>query len=156
VVIAPRADTANREKSHTTPAGTRHAEREPMRAAVACLLLSACVGARPAVIPKLSELPGDPEKRAAVLDQSHAQPGPEQRPVSKKARKVETYAATAAAVVGWLFSTTENVALGGAGIFEEVPSRPRPERKADDDDEASPTQPVETGDAVLVPWIRLK
>ncbi len=48
---------------------------------------------RPAVIPKLSELPSDPERRNAVLDSAHAEPGPENRPVSKKARKVETAAA---------------------------------------------------------------
>jgi hypothetical protein len=132
----------------------RRAERRSMRAAV-FLLLAACAGARPAVIPKLSHLPTDPDKRDAVLDQSHAEPGPEQRPASPKARKAETYAATAAAVVGWLFSDSENVTLGSASIFEEAPAKPQPKPAEKDDDPETPT-PVEIGDEKLVPWIKLQ
>ena len=126
-----------------------------MRAAV-FFLLAACAGARPAVIPKLSHLPTDPEKRDAVLDQSHAEPGPEQQPASPKARKVETYAATAAAIAGWLLSDSENVTLGGASIIEEVPTKPQPKRANDKPDDTETPTPVEIGDEKLVPWIRLQ
>ncbi|HEX5063311.1 MAG TPA: hypothetical protein VFV99_28235, partial [Kofleriaceae bacterium] len=74
---------------------------------------------RPAVIPKLSELPTERERRNAILDSSHAEPGPENRPTSKKARKAEAAAATAAAVIGVLFSNHANVTLGGAATIDE-------------------------------------
>jgi hypothetical protein len=126
----------------------------------------ACAGPmRPAVIPKLSELPADPEKRNAVLDSAHAQPGPENRPVSKKARKAETAAATAAAVIGVLLSKSANVTLGVAApvdenlLFEDVPKR-KDKRAAKDgegdrdgDKDAPAEPPVESG--TLVPWVRL-
>src|SRR6476620_4715386 len=84
------------------------------------LFCAACAGSmRPAVIPKLSELPVEPERRNGILDSAHAEPGPENRPASKKARKAETYAATAAALLGHMFSKTENVTLGGAAAIDE-------------------------------------
>jgi hypothetical protein len=109
---------------------------------------------RPAVIPKLSELPSEPERRNLVLDSAHAEPGPEQQPKSKKARKVESAAATAAAVIGVLMSNHENVTLGGGGTFDEndiVHPEPEQPKKA-----AAPAEPVEKSDEPLVPWVQLK
>ncbi len=123
-----------------------------MRAAV-LLLLAACTGSiRPAVIPKLSELPivEDPGRSKAVLDSAHAEPGPEQQPKSKGARKVETAAATAAAWIGILLSDHENVTLGGSATFDEnvIIEKP-PEKKA----KPAPPPP---SDEPLVPWVQLK
>ncbi|HEY5927976.1 MAG TPA: hypothetical protein VIV11_40095 [Kofleriaceae bacterium] len=113
------------------------------------------------MIPKLSELPvvEDPARAKGVLDSAHAQPGPEQQPVSKKARKAETAAATAAAVLGVLLSDHANVTLGGAAAIDEnLLFEDRPERKQDGDGEQKKTEPppLEPGDEALLPWIRLK
>jgi hypothetical protein len=115
---------------------------------------------RPAVIPKLSELPAEREQRNGILDQSHAEPGPEQQPVSKKMRKVETAAATAAAVIGVLFSRHSNVTLGSAATIDENAlferkRKDRPNGATDGETEdPAPAEPtVDTG--TLVPWVRL-
>ena len=105
---------------------------------------------RPAVIPKLSELPAEPERRNAVLDSAHALPGPEQQPVSKKARKVETAAATAAAWLGVLLSDHANVTLGVSTTFDENQLvAPAPAQKPKPAPEPLPR------DQPLVPWIPL-
>ena len=133
-----------------------------MRAAV-LVLVTGCFSSSmmPAVTPKLSELPvvEDPARAKGVLDSAHAQPGPEQQPVSKKARKVETAAATAAAVIGTLFSKSANVTLGASSsidenaLFEDTPKR-KSKQKADDKTETAP--PIEPSDEALVPWVKLK
>ena len=76
-----------------------------------CLLLvGGCFGkldanGRPSVIPKLSELPTEAEKRDAILDQSGNTTGPENgKGLTKKQRKVVTTAAFAAAIIGSMFS----------------------------------------------------
>ena len=129
-----------------------------MRVVAVLILLAACAGSRPAVIPKLSELPADPERRDAVLDSAHTEPTPEQRPTSKKARKAETYAATAAAVIGWFMSDSENVTLGGSIDIDESGLVPQdqPKKKRENEEEKTAAPPVEKSDEPLVPWIRLK
>ncbi len=141
-----------------------------MRAPLAVVLLGGCFGSsvaggssgssRPAVMPMLSELPSDPAKRDAVLDQSNAAAGPEQRKgMTRKERKVETAAATAAALIGGMFSSTQSVTLGSATVFDEdqlvAPSAQRP---APGPGEARPTPADDAGpsNADLVPWIKLK
>ena len=122
--------------------------------AVVLVLLTGCFSSamRPAVIPKLSELPAEPERRNAVLDSAHAEPGPEQKPKSKSAQKVETEAATAAAWIGILMSDHENVTLGGQASFDENQLvDPQPEQKKQ---ETAP--PPAKSDEPLVPWVRLK
>ncbi len=136
------------------------------------LLCAACGGSmRPAVIPKLSELPVEPERRNGILDSAHAEPGPENQPVSKKARKAETMAATAAAIIGTMFSKTENVTLGGASVidenllFDDEPKRKQPagqgEKPAGQGEKpAEPAAPGAPRDderepGALVPWVRL-
>lgn len=137
--------------------GTRCAARAAVRASIVVILCAACAGPmRPAVIPKLSELPVEPERRNAVLDSSHAQPGPENRPVSKRARQAETAAATAAAIIGSMFSKTKNVTLGTASMFDEnrlFEDPPKREERAAEGSTASEPE-VETG--ALVPWVQLK
>src|SRR5882672_8893068 len=107
-------------------AGTTSACARGMRALLALVLLGGCFGGgssgatRPAVMPLLSELPIEPTKRDAVLEQSAATAGPEQRQgMTAKERKAETAAATAAAIIGSMFSTTTNVTLGTASQFDE-------------------------------------
>jgi hypothetical protein len=130
-----------------------------MRSAAALVLLAACVGgsARPGVTPNLTELPADPGRRDAILDSSTQRAGAEHRRTSTpKERKVETTAATAAAVLGWLLSDHQNTILGVAGAFDEgllvddgAPTRPASDAKA------PPDAPPADSEA-LVPWVRLE
>jgi hypothetical protein len=137
-----------------------------MRPYALILLLGGCLAAgaggggnaRPGVMPMLSELPGDAEKRDTILDQSGQTAGPEHRKgMTKKERKAETMAATAAAILGSAFSKTQNVTLGGATTFgggEARPATPKPAAH-DQDTEAAPPATTDDGEP-LVPWIRLK
>jgi len=132
-----------------------------MQRVVALVLVAGCIGgttgggsggSRPGVMPMLSELPTDPGKRDAILDQSGQTPGPELRKgQTKKERRVETAAAGIAAIIGSMFSTTQNVTLGTATTFDEnqivSPSRPQPKP-------ASGAAP-DVREPVLVPWIKL-
>jgi hypothetical protein len=143
-----------------------------MRALLALVLLGGCFSTgsstgsgstRPGVMPMLSELPSDPARRDAILDSSGTVAGPEQRKgMTVKERKAETAASTAAAILGGLFSKTQNVTLGTATVFDEgalaplpVPSPPlgsigRP------DDPAKPPAPVDASNQDLIPWIKLR
>jgi len=156
--------------------GMRRAWAASMRSVLVLLVAGGCIGGsldsgmRPAVIPKLSELPADSGKRDAVLDSANVTTGPEQgsssssssssRALTKKERRAVTTAAFGAAVLGWLFSDTENVTLGGAVSIDEnelfVPSTPA----ATKDPEARPADgvPPEAPPAPqdLVPWVKLK
>ena len=143
-----------------------------MRHVLVLLLFAGCfagvlgANSRPAVTPKLSELPGDPGKRDAILDQANDTHGPEgRRTASKKQLKAETAAAFAAAIVGQAFSKTQNVTLGtGTAIdenhlFEKANRTRRPGGAPDGSGSGSgsaapPESPVETGQ--LLPWIKLK
>lgn len=142
-----------------------------MRAILVVVLLGGCSaantggsgGARPGVMPLLSELPGDPEKRNAILDGSTQTAGPEQRKgMNNKERKAETAAATAAAILGSMFSKTKNVTLGTAGTFDEnaivaPPTMPRsPSPTKDEPNGAGEVDGEEPEAEQLVPWIKLK
>jgi len=164
----------------TANAGTRSACRSIMRALVALVLLGGCFGSatgsggggtRPGVMPMLSELPTDPTKRDAILDQSAQAAGPEQRKgMTSKERKAETAAATAAAILGSIFSKSKSVTIGTASQFDEnqliapeaVPRiAPRTgDDKADDatrpDADPALEPPPGPSNNDLIPWIRLK
>lgn len=152
-----------------------------MRTVLAVVLLAGCFSAdcfsagcfragsgtgsgstRPGVMPMLSELPADPARRDAILDSSATVAGPEQRKgMTAKERKAETAAATAAAILGSLFSKTENVTLGTATVFDEsalapLPA-PRPRGSSDHpDDPANPPAPGDPSNKELIPWIKLR
>ena len=155
--------------------GTRSACTQAMRALVAFVLLGGCFGvgsngaSRPGVLPMLSELPADSTKRDAVLDSANTTAGPEHRKgMTTKERKAETIAATAAAILGEMFSSTKSVTLGTATQFEEnqpiaphamPPPRPSSSTEQADDaakPDAPPTNDVGTPNADLIPWIKLK
>jgi hypothetical protein len=136
-----------------------------MRSVALVLLCSGCLSSftgsddgktRPGVMPMLSELPGDATKRDAILDQAAQTPGPELRKgQTKKEKKVETAAATTAAIIGNLFSKTKNVSIGQVTMFDEneilSPTAPQPARKPD----APAPAPIETPAGTLVPWVKL-
>src|SRR5262249_54778258 len=118
---------------------------------------------RPGVMPMLSELPADPAKRDAILDSSSTVAGPEQRKgMTVKERKAETTAATAAAIIGSMFSKTQNVTIGTATMFDESalaprPVPPRPLGSTDHpDDPANPPAPDDPSNKDLIPWIKLR
>jgi hypothetical protein len=155
-----------------------------MRALVAAVLLGGCFASassgttRPGVMPMLSELPRDPTKRDTVLDSANTTAGPEQRQgMTSKERKAETAAATAAAILGGMFSKTKSVTIGTASQFDEnelaaphlVPllqesssnktdgnktDRKKPDGAAKPD--VPPANDPGTSNEDLIPWIKLK
>lgn len=112
---------------------------------------------RPGVMPMLSELPGDAQKRDAILDQSAQTPGPEMRKgQTKKEKKAETAAATAAAIIGSAFSSTQNVTIGQATMFDENEIvHPTPAQPPGKKPEGEPSPPGTGQSGVLVPWVKL-
>lgn len=130
----------------------RRVRARSMRA-LALLVMTGCLGGqldanlRPAVQPKLSELPVESQKRDAVLNQAYTTPGPEtpRQQLSPKWRKIETGAAFIAAFLGAAASKTSNVTLGFALTLDpEDTPRPTP---------PPPAEPVES--TKLVPWVPL-
>ena len=138
-----------------------------MRAVIAFLMLSGCAGSgtgagstRPGVMPMLSELPGDPVKRDAVLDSAATTAGPEQRKgMTVQERKAETAASTAAAILGGMFSKTQNTTLGSAGSFDENAISPSPTLPPPlplpTDTPANPPPAADDAQKDLVPWVKL-
>jgi hypothetical protein len=138
-----------------------------MRAILFVVLLGGCFGAkggggggsRPGVMPMLSELPGDAEKRNAILDSSNHTAGPEHRKgMTKKERKAETGAATAAAIIGSMFSNTQNVTLGTATTFDEnevVAPQPMQPPSPKQESSGSGADGREPEAKPVVPWIDL-
>jgi hypothetical protein len=126
-----------------------------MRAWLVVLVLGGCgANQRLAVVPKLSELPLETEKRDAILDQSQTVPGPEMRKnQTKKERHAETGAAVAAAVLGQIFSHTENAVLGVSTVIEvdTVVEPIHPTVLA-----PAPSGPPAVPPGQLLPWIRVQ
>jgi hypothetical protein len=151
----------------------RYARTVPRLLVLLVLVLAVfgCVGgvldgnSRPAVIPKLSELPSDPEKRDAVLDRSHETAGPEHRKgMTKKERKAETIAAFAAALVGEAFSSSHSVTLGTSSTVDEnqLFEKTRPARapgagsgSGSNAGSGATNEPAPDA-SQLTPWIKLK
>lgn len=144
-----------------------------MRALIILVLLGGCAGVgatggggtRPGVMPMLSELPGDSTKRDAVLDSANATATPEHRQgMTSKERKVETAAATAAAILGEMFSKTKSVTIGAASQLGDVPHavlQPHPSSAEPADGSTKPGAPPQdddpgTSNADLIPWIKVK
>lgn len=117
------------------------------------LCLAGCAGSsRPAVIPSMTEMPLEAEKRDHLLDSSVARPTAETRkPLTARERKAETAAATAAAVIGWLMSSSENTMLGvSMGVYDNhIVEQHRAKSKP-----AAPVAPTDKP-TVLIPWIDL-
>jgi hypothetical protein len=82
--------------------------------AVVLVLVAACGASAvtPALAPNIAAMPEDGDGRDHLVDSAMAQPTAEQQPVSKQARREETAAATAAAILGMMFSKDDNVIMG--------------------------------------------
>jgi hypothetical protein len=82
--------------------------------------------------------------------------------MTAKEHKTETAAATAAAILGGLFSKTQNVTLGTATVFDEsaltpLPVPPWPPGSTDHPDHPEkPRAPVDASNNDLIPWIKLR
>ena len=132
-----------------------------MRRFLVLVLLAGCVGGttRPAVMPRMTEQPSDPEKRNGVLDSANATPGPEQRKgFTPKMRKAETAAATAAAIIGEMFSSTENTMLGTSSAIDEnllIEEAPRRADKPAPSDTPGANGAKDYESSQLVPWVKL-
>ena len=137
-----------------------------MRYVICLVLVAGCFGSldangRPAVIPKLSAMPAEPEKRDAVLDQSTNTAGPENgKGLTKKQHRAVTAAAFAAAFIGSMFSKSANVTFGTAGTIDETGLiKKRKQAPAQQDGEGSgssaPPPPPDIDGTQLVPWIKL-
>jgi len=131
-----------------------------VRRLLVAVVMSGCAGnldsnMRPAVMNRLDALPGDAEKRDAILNQANTTTGPEtpRTPVAhKRERQAETGAAWVAAIIGSAFSKSENVTLGAQGTFDENaifedPTSAQPKRK--------PEPPEKVDAKTLVPWVQL-
>ena len=90
-------------------------------ALLALLSATACAGpVRPAASSTLSAVPDAPEEKAEHLENRTQRPTAESRQsLSETERKVETAAATAAAIIGIIFSESPNVVVGAEAPFDE-------------------------------------
>jgi hypothetical protein len=134
-----------------------------MTSAAICSVLfvtavSACAGGntRPTVLPRLDSLPDEHVSREQRLEGAAARPGPEtQKGKSSKWRQAETAAATAAAIVGSIFSTTKTVTVGISTSIDENtvldPERAKNGGKAKDDE----VEPETYDPNQLTPWVKL-
>lgn len=118
---------------------------------------SACAGhATPTTMARLDSLPGEHVAREQRLESTAARPGPETRKgKSARWRQAETAAATAAAIVGSIFSTTKTVTVGVSQPIDEnlivdPGHRERSRRKAEPKSEPETYDPNQ-----LTPWVRL-
>jgi hypothetical protein len=121
--------------------------------------LGACAGsATPTTMARLDSLPGEHVAREQRLESTSARPGPETtKGKSTRWRQAETVAATAAAVVGSLFSTTKTVTIGAAmSIDENELVDPSYGERGGGKAKKGTAEP-ETYDAgTLTPWVRLR
>ena len=133
-----------------------------MTSAAICSLLfvttvSACAGnTKPTVLPRLDSLPDEHVSREQRLEGAAARPGPEtQKGKSSKWRQAETAAATAAAIVGSIFSTTKTVTVGVSTSIDENtvldPQRAKDGGKAKDEE----VEPEKYDPNQLTPWVKL-
>ena len=122
-----------------------------MRSVLMVALLCGCfvIPNRPAVQPRLSELPTEREKQDAILDRAYSETTPEHLRSKPSAlqREVETVAATVAVLVAMGLSKSANVTFGYASEIEEAPTKKQP-RHVEPESNPDPTQ--------LVPWIQLR
>lgn len=112
---------------------------------------------KPALMPNLRELPSESERRNEYLESTKVRAPENRKPLTGKARQVETAAATAAAVLGMFFSKTSNVLMGAGMSFGGSATVRMPGQEDADgdgvDDDLPP--PDEVDAASLVPWVKL-
>ena len=119
--------------------------------------LPACAGnTKATVLPRIDSLPGEHVAREQRIESTSARPGPEHtKGKTRKWQQVETTAATAAAILGSIFSTTKTVTVGVSTSLDEnelvdpgYQDRARKgDKKAPEPETYDPTQ--------LTPWVDL-
>jgi hypothetical protein len=127
-----------------------------VRSLVLLPLFAACAGhATPTTMARLDSLPGEHVAREQRLESTEARPGPEsKKPKTREWRQAETAAATAAAIVGSIFSTTKTVTIGVSESFDE--NKILDPHAAEGVHESSDKEEPETYDPnQLTPWVRL-
>lgn len=111
----------------------------------------------PVAMPNLRSLPSESDRRNEYLESTKVRAPEHKKPLTGKARQIETAAATAAAVLGIFFSKSSNVLLGAGTTFGGSAAVRMPgERDADGDgadDDLPPPDEVDAGK--LVPWVKL-
>jgi hypothetical protein len=118
---------------------------------------------KPAVMRSMTEMTSDGDKQHEQMSGSLARPDADSRKsLSKRARQVETVAASVAALVGMFYSTSPNVLPGVETDFDESglgdPMQRQREQNAHrkhDADEAPPPPEGTLDPGQPVPWIRL-
>jgi len=128
-----------------------------VRSAILLAMLGACAGqATPTTMARLDSLPDEHVAREQRLESTEARPGPEtKKPKTKEWRQAETAAATAAAIVGSLFSTTKTVTIGVSQPFDENkildPHASEGVHESGTEDEPTTYDPNQ-----LTPWVQLR
>lgn len=119
--------------------------------------LPACAGnTKPTVLPRIDSLPGEHVAREQRIESTAARPGPEHRQgKTRKWQQAETTAATAAAILGSIFSTTKTVTVGVSTSIDENELvdpgyQDRARRKGDKTPEPETYDPTQ-----LTPWVDL-
>ena len=129
-----------------------------VRTLVLLTLLGGCAGhATPTTMARIDSLPDEHVAREQRLESTEARPGPEtQKGKSKDFVRAETAAATAAAIVGSIFSTTKTVTIGVSQPIDEneilqpgYRDNERPKKN-----EAAEQASYDAGQ--LTPWVKLK
>ena len=119
--------------------------------------LPACAGnTKPTVMPRIDSLPGEHVAREQRIESTEARPGPEHtKGKTRKWQQVETTAATAAAILGSIFSTTKTVTVGvSTSIDENEIVDPGYQGRGRRDDKKAP-EPETYDPSTLTPWVDL-
>jgi hypothetical protein len=128
-----------------------------VRSAILLAMLGGCAGqATPTTMARLDSLPAEHVAREQRLESTSARPGPEtKKPKTKEFRQAETVAATAAAIVGSIFSTTKTVTIGVSQPFDENKILD-PHAAEGVHESGAEDQPVTYDPNQLTPWVQLK
>jgi hypothetical protein len=102
------------------------------------------------VAPNVQQLPPD-HRQAEVMSNAAVRPGESKRPLSRNQKRAVTAAASAAAVLGWIFSKSDNTVVGiGFDVDDATPAY------RSSDPEPAPPPPAAVPAGELVPWVPLR
>jgi hypothetical protein len=128
------------------------------RSVILATVLGACAGqATPTTMARLDSLPDEHVAREERLESTSARPGPEtKRTKSKDFQHAETAAATAAAIVGSIFSTTQTVTIGVSQPIDENEILQPGYRDNQRPKSGEPAEPAGYDAGQLTPWVQLR
>ena len=133
-----------------------------MRGVIHIVLLGTCLpgcagNTKASVLPRIDSLPGEHVAREQRIESTEARPGPEHtQGKTRKWQQVETTAATAAAILGSIFSTTKTVTVGVSTSLDEnelVDPGYQDRARRDKD---KPAEPETYDPTQLTPWVDLR